>query len=83
MLHIDNTVLTVIDIQGNLAHSMHDKESLFKGVKQLIKGLTALKIPIILTEQNPNGLGPTLPEIMEFLPGIKAIPKIGSITASI
>ena len=76
MLEINNTVLTVIDIQGNLAHAMHEKESLFKNVKQLIKGFTALEIPVILTEQHPRGLGPTLPEIKELLPDIAAIPKM-------
>ena len=76
MLTINNTVLTIIDIQGNLAHAMHDKESLFKKVKQLINGCNALEIPIILTEQNPNGLGPTLPVIKELLPGVTAIPKM-------
>ena len=76
MLDINNTVLTIIDIQGNLAHAMHDKESLFKSLKQLIKGFTALDIPIVLTEQNPKGLGPTLPEIMELLPGVEAISKM-------
>ena len=76
MLDVNNTVLTIIDIQGNLAHAMHDKESLFKNVKQLIKGFAALEIPIILTEQNPKGLGPTLTEIKELLPDIMAIPKM-------
>ena len=76
MLDINNTLLTIIDIQGNLALAMHDKESLFKGVKQLIKGVTALEIPIILTEQNPKGLGPTLPEIRKVLPDVMAIPKM-------
>ena len=76
MLDINNTVLTIIDIQGNLAHAMHDKESLFKGLRQLIMGFTALDIPIVLTEQNPKGLGPTLPEIKELLPDVTAIPKM-------
>jgi nicotinamidase-related amidase len=76
MLDINNAVLTIIDIQGNLAHAMHGKESLFKGLKQLIEGFTALEIPIILTEQNPGGLGPTLPEITELLPDVTAIPKM-------
>ena len=76
MLDINNTVLTIIDIQGNLAHAMYDKESLFKNVKQLIKGFNALEIPIILTEQNPRGLGPTLSEIRELMPDITAIPKM-------
>jgi nicotinamidase-related amidase len=76
MLDLKNTVLTIIDIQGNLALAMHDKESLFKGVKNLIKGFTALEMPVILTEQNPRGLGPTLPEIREFLPNVTAITKM-------
>jgi nicotinamidase-related amidase len=76
MLDVNNSVLTIIDIQGNLAHAMDEKETLFKGVKQLIKGFSTLEIPVILTEQNPRGLGPTLPEIMELLPGLNAIPKM-------
>lgn len=76
MLDINNTVLTVIDIQGNLAHAMHDRDSLFRAVKQLIKGVSAIGIPIILTEQNPKGLGPTLTEIKGLMPDIVAIPKM-------
>ncbi len=76
MLDINNTILTVIDIQGNLAHAMHEKEILFKRVKQLIKGFKTIEIPIILTEQNPKGLGSTLPEIMELLEGVTAISKM-------
>ena len=76
MPDIDNTVLTLIDIQGNLANAMYGKEALFKGIKQLIKGATTLEIPVILTEQNPKGLGPTIPEVKELLPDITAIPKM-------
>lgn len=76
MLEINNTVLIIIDIQGNLAHSMYDKESLFKGLKQLIKGCTLLEIPVLLTEQNPKGLGPTLPEIKELLPDVAPVQKM-------
>lgn len=75
-LELKNTLLTVIDIQGNLAHAMHDKESLFKATGQLIKGIKCLEIPMILTEQNPKGLGPTIPEIRELIPDLTAIPKI-------
>jgi isochorismate hydrolase len=76
MLELKNTLLTVIDIQGNLANAMHDKESLFKATGQLIKGIKCLEIPVILTEQNPKGLGPTIPEIRELLPDLTVIPKI-------
>jgi nicotinamidase-related amidase len=76
MLELNNTLLAVIDIQGNLAHAMYDKESLFKATGQLIKGIKCLEIPVILTEQNPKGLGPTISEIRELMPDVTAIPKI-------
>lgn len=76
MLDIDHTVLTIIDVQGNLAHAMHDKETLFTKIRQLIKGVLMLGIPVILTEQNPKKLGPTLPEIHELIPDLTAIPKM-------
>jgi nicotinamidase-related amidase len=54
---------------------MHEKEKLLRQVLKLIRGITVLEIPIILTEQYPKGLGPTLPEIAELLPDIKPVEK--------
>ncbi len=76
MLEINNTVLTIIDVQGNLAHAMHNKEALFKGLTQIVKGFNALELPIILNEQNPKGLGPTIPEIKELIPDVLPLPKM-------
>jgi nicotinamidase-related amidase len=76
MLKIENASLLIIDIQGNLAHSMYGKELLFKNVQRLIKGIQILGIPIIWLEQNPQGLGPTIPEIADILPNIRPISKM-------
>ena len=76
MLKIDNTALLIVDIQGNLAHLMHGKDLLFKNVQKLIKGIYILGIPILLVEQNPQGLGPTVPEIADFLKNIQPISKM-------
>ena len=71
MLSLENACLIVIDVQGKLAQVMHEKESLFQNLKVLIKGCRILEIPIIWTEQIPENLGPTTPEIAELLsPGI-------------
>jgi len=75
MLKIDNTVLVVIDIQGKLWNVMHEKEALLTNARRLIQGMQVLGVPIILTEQNPQGLGPTLPELTQLMPGINPIPK--------
>jgi len=76
MLEIENTVLLIIDIQGKLAHLMDKKELLFKNVQNLIKGSRTLGIPIIWVEQNPKGLGPTIPEIAAMLSDIEPISKM-------
>ena len=71
-----NTVLVAIDFQERLFPVMHDKDKLLQNVVKLIKGARVLEIPVILTEQYPKGLGPTLPEIKVLLPDVKAIEKV-------
>ena len=75
-LTTDNTILVLIDFQERLFPAMHDKEKLLQDVIKLIKGAGVLEIPIILTEQYPKGLGPTIPEIKELLPDIQPIEKV-------
>ncbi|MBN1176661.1 MAG: hydrolase [Dehalococcoidales bacterium] len=76
VLTVDNTVLVLIDFQERLFPVMHDKDRLLRNVLKLIEGAKALGIPIILTEQYPKGLGPTLPEIKELLTDIKPVEKV-------
>jgi len=75
MLTSENTLLLVVDIQGRLAHVMNDKEKLFQSIINMIKGARVLGIKMMLTEQNPRGLGPTIPEISEHLAQIEPISK--------
>ncbi len=75
MLSIENTVLIIIDMQEKLAKAMHDRENLVRRAAQMANGAKILGIPVIWTEQNPNGLGRTLPEISEFLVDFQPIVK--------
>ncbi|MFA5375387.1 MAG: hydrolase [Dehalococcoidia bacterium] len=75
MLNIDKTTLVIIDVQEKLSRVMHEKEKLFENLQKLIKGAKLLNIPIIVTEQNPSGLGPTVPDIAALLTDIKPITK--------
>lgn len=76
MLTTDNTVLIVIDIQDRMLRVMNNKERLLQNLVKLIRGVQVLDIPVILTEQYPGGLGPTLPEITELLPDTQPIEKL-------
>jgi len=75
MLKLGETVLVIIDVQGKLAQLMHKKEELFENLQKIIKGARVLGIPIIWLEQNPEGLGTTVPEVSNLLGDIKPISK--------
>ena len=59
LLTVENTVLVLVDVQVKLARVMFDKENLIANLQKLIKGAQALGVPIVMTEQYPQGLGPT------------------------
>jgi nicotinamidase-related amidase len=71
-----DTILLLIDFQERLFAVMHEKEILLKNVLKLIKGAKVLEIPLILTEQYPKGLGPTIPEIKALIPDVKPVEKV-------
>jgi nicotinamidase-related amidase len=75
MLTIENSLLVVIDIQGNLAQAMHYKNSLFENLKKIISGAQTLNLPIMVTEQIPEKLGATIPELANLFSDFKPIPK--------
>jgi nicotinamidase-related amidase len=75
MLKSEKTALTVVDVQGKLAQMMSGKQALFENLQKIIKGIQALGIPILWVEQNPEGLGSTIPEVAELLTGINPISK--------
>ncbi len=76
MLAVDNTVLVVIDIQEKLVRVMYQREQLVDNLQKLIRGMQVLEVPVIATEQYPQGLGPTIPEIAQLLAGIQPFPKV-------
>jgi nicotinamidase-related amidase len=75
MLKPENIILAIIDVQEKLAKHMYGREALFVSLQKLIKGARVLEIPILWLEQNPDGLGPTIPEVAALLSGLQPIAK--------
>jgi len=75
MLRREKAVVALMDVQGNLAHAMHRREQLFQNIRRMVQGATILGLPILWTEQTPDKLGRTVPEIAELLPDIHPMPK--------
>ncbi len=75
LLEPDRSGLFIIDIQEKLLKTMFNKDELIKNCEKLIKGCTILKIPVFLTEQNPEGLGKTSKIIKKSIGEIEPIEK--------
>jgi len=75
LLSVEDAVLMVIDMQGNLYESMQDKEFLQENVRKLIRGMQVFGVPVIVTEQIPEKLGPTIDPVASLLHAVQRIPK--------
>ena len=71
-----DSVLVVVDIQERLAAVMSERQKVIGNSLHLIGAAKVFHFPVLLTEQYPKGLGPTVPEIREALPLYKPIEKL-------
>ncbi|RQD71855.1 MAG: hydrolase [Tindallia sp. MSAO_Bac2] len=72
----ENSAAVIIDMQEKLTPHVQEHKELVERMKILIKGLKALGVPILVTEQYRKGLGATIPEIDEVLDGNKPLEKM-------
>jgi nicotinamidase-related amidase len=75
-LERDDAVLLVVDIQERLAVVMPERERVVANTGHLIAAAKLLGVPVLLTEQYPKGLGPTVPELRTALDPEPAIVKM-------
>jgi nicotinamidase-related amidase len=63
----DKALLVVIDVQQRLIPTMPAKvyRPVLRTIDFLVRTSRQLQLPVILTEQYPKGLGPTVPELAE------------------
>ena len=70
-----NPYLVVIDVQERLFPVMNEKEAFLKILQILIKGFKLFGLPILLTEQVPDKLGPTIEPVRSILKDTEPIIK--------
>jgi nicotinamidase-related amidase len=71
----NDTLALVIDIQERLIPVMNNKESLLNNCSKLLTGLNVHNLPVLVTQQYTKGLGATLPQLSDLLPGFTPIEK--------
>ncbi len=74
-LNKEDVILIVIDIQERLMNAMPDREKVYKNTCLLLATAKQLDFPVVVSEQYPKGLGPTVSEIKEALPDYAYIEK--------
>ncbi len=62
----ENVMIIMIDIQEKLSPAMNNESDIIKNSKIILEMARVLDIPVIVTEQYPNGLGSTLEELKEY-----------------
>jgi len=71
----NDTMLTVIDIQEKLTPLMVEREEFLKNTVKLVRGFRALALPVLVTEQTPDKLGPTVAQVADEVHGYPLITK--------
>ena len=69
LMNRDDTALVVVDAQEKLMPHVANAEHVTWNIRRLLEGAQTLTVPLLATEQYPQGLGPTLTKLSDLIPG--------------
>jgi len=72
----DTSCLLVVDIQGKLVPAVYESEQMINNCRWLIEVAKELQIPILTSEQYPQGLGHTIDSLKAILPSDTLMEKV-------
>lgn len=67
--------LLVVDVQERLFKKIDQAEWICRNIERLMRGFQLLNLPILVSEQVPDKLGPTIARLRELLQGEPLPPK--------
>jgi nicotinamidase-related amidase len=65
LLDVAQSVLVLVDYQSRLMPAIDGGDDVVRNALRLAQAAQRLGVPVIGTEQNPDGLGPLLPQLRE------------------
>jgi len=69
MMRPEESVLLVIDVQGKLASLVHESAEVERNILKLVRACRVLEVPVMYTEQYPEGLGRTVESLRKLFEG--------------
>ena len=76
ILDKNKAVLVIVDVQERLVPAMDQKEKVTDNCIHLIEAAKLLDVPVVVTEQYPKGLGPTIEAIRNVVPHYGPLEKV-------
>lgn len=68
MLHPDQALLIVVDMQEPFLRSIFDRDRLMNNISALLRGVNVLRLPVITTTQYAERMGSVVPDVRKHLP---------------
>jgi len=76
LMNADRALLLVVDIQERLLPSIHDGHGIVTTTRLLAQAARRLGVPMLVSEQYPRGLGPTVDALADALAGAERFEKV-------
>lgn len=67
LLSVQKALLLVIDIQEKFKPVLFNGDAVVENTRRMIVGCNQLDVPVVVTEQYPKGLGPTVKDLQAAL----------------
>jgi len=72
----ENSLLVIVDVQERLLPAVLQGQQIIFNVRRLLEAAQAIGVPVVVTEQYPQGLGSTVQELVPYIPaGTAVLPK--------
>jgi len=72
----ENSLLVIIDVQERLLPVVQHPQQIVFNVRRLLEGARLFGVPVVVSEQYPQGLGSTVKELIQYIPeGTAVLPK--------
>lgn len=76
LIHPNKSCLLIVDIQEKLVPAIHEPETLVKHTRWLTEIANMVGVPVLTSEQYPQGLGKTIPEIADVIEPQNVMEKV-------
>lgn len=68
LAELEQAVLVVVDMQERMMAAVSQAEAVTRAAERMLRAGAVLGVPVLYTEQNPAGLGPTIAPVRALMP---------------